>query len=922
MVADASSNSPASSPVLAGVKLREDGTSGVAFDHTTAEENPVELFGKPQLHMPTISVTGTATAGPIMKLPTFFPTSASNAAGAVDLKIGQQTHTARGEVLGSFEPHARQSNYTSTSSRIRSTSATATNVMNTCASKPNGGFVLRSSRLAAATTASSRNKAKKMQMSVALEQQQKASNSSEEHRDEEDELLFQHQQQEPPQLTTGQHHQRPPVSSLSGQHQQHYNGLLNARTDSNATSGASSVLTSVSSAAPRQQHSSSGHPQPAQVAGGPPRGSSSSHNYNGYNKRSAMGHAPNLFPSSSSSVASSSTSGAGSKNPYNHFLHHNSASGLGAAGRLAGNNPMQLGMTTKVVKQTRNASVLKADKRASEIIQRLLKRNTAASTDDPGEDREQFYQGSHTAAAQRQFSSSSSSSTGTPRNVNPTDQRLSPVERLHSMHSDMVSLIHAIETLQQENTRLRWKQLSQVDVLFRSWCDSDNRGLLSQCLSVWKKLLEYKKHSKNIELAVVETQKEEQKKFDQYLLEHKTVFDSEKEKLKKHHYDEKLNLKNKHAESLRDHASEIAQDFQEKHVMLSEEFQRGMHEMRGEFEEKLAAQFEDFEQKKKDESSRHDRELVAKNHEISQLKLKHEDERKHLQKNQKKLEAEIASLQRQLSEKDGFLQESEKILTLVKDAVGGAGRDMITAHRNTSSGAPVVANFYSEREGASATHASSTTTPLAPASSSSTPLTTNHDRSAGATGAGQNSSHASAALTYCQNALHEMLFTIDPRYLGRSAPAENENATNELGNGNGAPVNRDASSTLSDQQQQKRNLTPQGAAVLPAPKGGGASSLLHEESSHYRLDRQEDVENEDFRTMSPRWMPKKGQVVVGRHVLNRVKNNVVDVPNKKTRACSGTSSNSSSAKEYSQSDVALADDTTPVEEAAAEEHQH
>ncbi|CAD7931349.1 unnamed protein product [Amoebophrya sp. A25] len=350
----------------------------------------------------------------------------------------------------------------------------------------------------------------------------------------------------------------------------------------------------------------------------------------------------------------------------------------------------------------------------------------------------------------------------TQRRPNPNRQRKdprnlegkSPVQRLATLHSDMQGLMDAIQMLQEENMRLRLKSM-QVD----------NRSTLHSFFAEWKKLIVRKRHDERLESAVEATRKEEQARYDQFLAEKHAAHEAHVRGLHEEHHKHRESMTKSHQEALKRHSEEISGDFQRKHEMLSDHFQRGMIEMRSEFETNMRKVEVDATNRGREEVAR-----VRSLHAEAEANVKRVESEKRAHRSEhervvRDLEHRIATLEREVDEKSQQLQNCDRSMQVIQTAVAEFHHSAAYRDAAANSSTPDASAAFRQSMDE-------------PTSSSDAPQLT--------------------ALNYVKNALHEVLHSVDPRYLGRSqVPTVREVAAGQRAGVNATPSTGGVASTVS-----------------------------------------------------------------------------------------------------------------------------
>mmetsp|Transcript_10678 Transcript_10678/g.26147 ORF Transcript_10678/g.26147 Transcript_10678/m.26147 type:complete len:334 (-) Transcript_10678:524-1525(-) len=279
-----------------------------------------------------------------------------------------------------------------------------------------------------------------------------------------------------------------------------------------------------------------------------------------------------------------------------------------------------------------------------------------------------------------------------------------PSERLLRVHTDMTQVISAIENLQAENMRIRFKAIGQMQNLCQSWFQSTNRIQLKNCFTEWKLFLRRKHNLEAVERAEEEAggaaKRSSEVKLAELKAEHMRVL---QEYIETHKF-ELGRINDAHLGHKENFAAELEQKLRSEHEEILQSHIDDHHEKRKSIAETYRTRIEDAHSTRKSMHEDYDAE--------------HADQEKTLAG----LELELKHAQRKLGRAVSKMVAMEKAMHGVRNSMQG----------------------YDSQFG----HAVS---PNAEPEATSPAMTVQEDER-----------------DYMKDALHEILEQVDPRYLGRS----------------------------------------------------------------------------------------------------------------------------------------------------------
>ncbi|CAD7927533.1 unnamed protein product [Amoebophrya sp. A120] len=317
-------------------------------------------------------------------------------------------------------------------------------------------------------------------------------------------------------------------------------------------------------------------------------------------------------------------------------------------------------------------------------------------------------EGDHHAPPQTPGSIKSSASSGPAPGMKLNEM---PSERLMRVHNDMTDVIQAIELLQQENLRIKFKAVGQMQNLCASWFSSTTKMTLKTSFGAWKELLHKKRNLEAVNAAIKHTEKQAKLKNQQSLEEQKAE------------HDRLL------AEYVATHKAEVER-IRAAHIGDKEGFAAELEaRLRGEHEEIIQGHLDDHSEARKSQSETH--RTSIRDAEVKRQSMHEEYDLKHAvqEKEIAALELELKHHQKKLARGVAKLNAMERAMIAVRSAMGTYEVDL---------------------------KSSTLTSPTA----GKDPLNKSMEAAADPENAEQRE--------YMKDALHEILEQVDPRYLGRS----------------------------------------------------------------------------------------------------------------------------------------------------------
>eukprot|EP00391_Amoebophrya_sp_Ameob2_P008021 CAMPEP_0178987720 /NCGR_PEP_ID=MMETSP0795-20121207/3418_1 /TAXON_ID=88552 /ORGANISM="Amoebophrya sp., Strain Ameob2" /LENGTH=336 /DNA_ID=CAMNT_0020678927 /DNA_START=272 /DNA_END=1282 /DNA_ORIENTATION=- len=143
-----------------------------------------------------------------------------------------------------------------------------------------------------------------------------------------------------------------------------------------------------------------------------------------------------------------------------------------------------------------------------------------------------------------------------------------PSSRLRHMYAGMPDLIQAIEDLQRENMRIRFKAVGQLDNLCQSWFSSAGHLLVKNCFGEWKEMIHKKHEYLAVQHAIVEAEKKAMETHEATVEEQQQYHDDLMAEYVASHTKEINKMHREHKDDLEGFAVELEAKLREEHTEL------------------------------------------------------------------------------------------------------------------------------------------------------------------------------------------------------------------------------------------------------------------------------------------------------------------------------------------------------------------